>query len=94
MTKNMGASVPDQALVASDQAASRLDPSGFDPSREDAVVHFISANANKSGNVTACGRAFAFPMRGNGWRASGVTCEECSRFVVDAAHSALREQSA
>jgi hypothetical protein len=30
----MGASVPDQALVASDQAASRLAPTGFDPSRK------------------------------------------------------------
>jgi hypothetical protein len=29
----MGASVPDHALVASDQAAARLAPSGFDPSR-------------------------------------------------------------
>jgi hypothetical protein len=29
-----GASVPEQALVC-DQAAERLDPSGFDPSRED-----------------------------------------------------------
>jgi hypothetical protein len=33
MSKDMGASVPDQALVASDQAASRLAPTGFDPSR-------------------------------------------------------------
>jgi hypothetical protein len=33
MSDNQGASVPDQALV-SDQAAARLDPSGFDPSRE------------------------------------------------------------
>jgi hypothetical protein len=30
----MGASVPNQALVASDQAAARLDPTGLDPSRE------------------------------------------------------------
>jgi site-specific DNA-cytosine methylase len=33
MGEDTGASVPDQALVASDQAASRLAPAGFDPSR-------------------------------------------------------------
>jgi hypothetical protein len=76
---------------ASTEPASSLHPSGFDPARDD-VVHFISANADKSANVTACGQAFAYPMRGNGWRASGVTCEECSRFIVDAAHAALREK--
>jgi hypothetical protein len=32
--QDMGASVPDQALV-SDQAAARLDPPGFDPSRDE-----------------------------------------------------------
>jgi hypothetical protein len=31
----MGASVPDQALVASDGAATHLHPSGFDPSRDE-----------------------------------------------------------
>ena len=33
MGQNKGASVPDEALVASDQAPAGLDPSGFDPSR-------------------------------------------------------------
>jgi hypothetical protein len=35
--QDRGASVPDQALVASDQAAARLAPSGFDPSRGETV---------------------------------------------------------
>jgi hypothetical protein len=33
--EGVGASVPDQALVASDQAAARLAPLGFDPSRDE-----------------------------------------------------------
>jgi hypothetical protein len=37
----MGASVPDQALVASDQAASRLAPTGFDPSRMKPSIPFL-----------------------------------------------------
>jgi hypothetical protein len=38
----LGASVPDQALVASDQAASRLAPSGFDPSRLERAIELAA----------------------------------------------------
>jgi hypothetical protein len=45
---DQGASVPDQALVASDQAASRLAPTGFDPSREELIHRVIMAISTAS----------------------------------------------
>ncbi|MBH9537545.1 hypothetical protein [Novosphingopyxis sp. YJ-S2-01] len=55
------------------------------------VVHFASA-AGRDQNVTACGVDFVYPLRGNGWRASEVTCPACSKAMVDATHAALRAQ--
>jgi hypothetical protein len=46
-----GASVPDQALVASDQAASRLAPSGFDPSRGDILSVIARAAADPNVDI-------------------------------------------
>jgi len=59
-----GASVPDQALVASDEAGSRLHPSGFDPSRDSIWFGPISAGEDEriedllTGNVI-CGQCGA-----------------------------------
>lgn len=52
------------------------------------VVHFISADRRTSaGNVTACGKKFVYPMRGNGWRVRDITCPDCDRVICDLAHA-------
>ena len=56
-------------------------------------VHWISANRDRSANVTACGRPFVYPMRGNGWRVRDITCPECDRAICDLVHDALRSRS-
>ncbi len=47
-------------------------------------IHWISANPNKAGNATACGRQLVFPMRGNCWRVRDITCPDCDRAICDA----------
>jgi hypothetical protein len=54
------------------------------------VVHFISADRRSGkGNVTACGKQFAYPMRGNGWRVRDISCPDCDRIICDLAHDRL-----
>jgi hypothetical protein len=86
--QDLGASALPSGSRRSDEAPTGLHPSGFDPSRTRDVVHFISAKGS-GGNVTACGLDFVYPMRGNGWRVSDMTCPACDRAVCDAAHAAI-----
>jgi|GEM_PF-5037593 len=53
------------------------------------VVHFISAAGGRKANVTACGKVLRYPMRGNGWRVSAISCPECDRLICDLAHAHL-----
>lgn len=57
---------------------------------DDEPIHWVSANRGRSGNVTACGKAFVYPMRGNGWRVRDITCPECDRAICDLVHAALQ----
>jgi (p)ppGpp synthase/HD superfamily hydrolase len=65
MSEDMGASVPDQALVASDQAQG-LGPSGFDPSRYDDMLPtaILLAAGWHDGQVDKAGRPYILhPLR-------------------------------
>lgn len=53
-------------------------------------IHWISANRDRSGNMTACGKAHVYPMRGNGWRVRDISCPECDRVICDIVHDHLR----
>lgn len=49
-------------------------------------IHWISADPNGCGNITACGKPHVFPMRGNGWRVRDITCSDCDRAIVEILH--------
>jgi hypothetical protein len=51
MSQSKGASVPDQALAVPVEPVARLDPSGFDPSRNDPVAY--TAGWNDAINICA-----------------------------------------
>jgi hypothetical protein len=60
--------------------------------QSDLVTHFVSAlNGRNLG--TLCGRDFAFPLRGNGWRVEHVTCPECSRQLCDFGHEHMKARA-
>lgn len=66
-------------LRAYDRTFAALRTSESVTAGEGEVVHWISANADGSGNVTACGKAHVYPMRGNGWRVRDITCPDCDK---------------
>ena len=53
------------------------------------VVHFITKNASGTAPVTACGKPYAYPMHGNGWRVRDTSCPDCDRVICDLAHKHL-----
>lgn len=56
----------------------------------DSLTHWISLLPDKSATVTACGKDFGYPMRGNGWRVRDISCPECDRAICDIVHDTLR----
>jgi hypothetical protein len=54
-------------------------------------IHWITRNPRGDGNVTACGKQFVFPLRGNGWRVRDITCPECDNAICDYLHQTRSE---